>query len=111
MFDVIPVPAFEDNYIWLLSQSGGKSVVIIDPGEAEPVLVAIENLELEPVAILLTHHHGDHVGGVESLLARHPMPVYGPATESIRSVSHPLSDGDTLCLKELNLTLEIILPK
>lgn len=94
--DIQALRAFEDNYIWLLRD--GHRLVVVDPGDDAPVLdyLAKENVRL--AAILLTHHHGDHTGGVAGLLARHPVPVFGPAGESITGVSVPLREGDQVAL-------------
>ncbi|MDT3666453.1 hydroxyacylglutathione hydrolase [Cronobacter dublinensis] len=76
------IPAFEDNYIWVLNNEDGQCL-IVDPGEAEPVLRAIEENQWQPVAILLTHHHHDHTGGVKALVTRFPnLVVYGPEETS-----------------------------
>ena len=76
MLSLRPLPALVDNYIWAVADSAGTAVVV-DPGEAGPVLEAAEH-GLKPVAILLTHHHPDHAGGVARLLEQFPIPVYGP---------------------------------
>jgi len=74
---VQPLPAFDDNYIWTLADDSGRAV-IVDPGDAAPVLGAAD-AGLTPLAVLLTHHHADHIGGVPALLARWPdLPVYAP---------------------------------
>lgn len=94
MFKVSSVPAFKDNYIWLLTR--GKRAFVVDPGDAAPVAarLAAEDLTLE--GILITHHHADHQGGVAELAARwHPV-VYGPANESITGCTHPLSGGERI---------------
>jgi len=88
------LPAFDDNYLWLMSL--GRQAVVVDPGDAAPVLVALEAGGLKLQAVLLTHHHADHVGGVAELVERHPAPVYGPAAEEIPLVTRPLKDGDRL---------------
>ena len=104
--DIQALRAFEDNYIWLLRD--GRRVVAVDPGDAAPVLRFLEDEDASLVAILLTHHHGDHTGGVDGLLARHRVPVYGPATESIAGITHPLQEGDTVSLPDLQAQLRVI---
>jgi hydroxyacylglutathione hydrolase len=88
------VRAFRDNYIWALV--AGAKVAVVDPGEAPPVLAYLQREKLELTAILLTHHHADHVGGVADLLAHRTVPVYGPRTENIPLVAHPLGEGDEI---------------
>lgn len=104
--DILPLPAFDDNYIWLLK--AGRSVAVIDPGDATPVLryLALEDARL--AAILLTHHHGDHVGGVAELLARHDAPVFGPGNEGIDEVSVAVRDGDSVSVPELPASFAVI---
>jgi hydroxyacylglutathione hydrolase len=87
-----PIPAFEDNYIWALRSHG--QVVVVDPGEVAPVLRFLEKTGDRLAAILVTHRHGDHIGGIAELVARHPVPVYGPTREAAEVVTHPLHDGD-----------------
>ncbi len=90
------LPALDDNYIWHLADADGRWLVV-DPGEAGPVL-ARAGSGPGPEAILLTHHHGDHVGGVAALRQRWPaVAVYGPADPRIAAlVDHPLGDGDRI---------------
>lgn len=76
--NLISIPAFQDNYIWLLANRQ-KHCVIVDPGESAPVLATLAQGQYVPQAILLTHHHNDHVGGVADLRHHFPdIPVYGP---------------------------------
>ncbi len=91
---IIPLPAFRDNYIWLLRD--GSRAAVVDPGDAAPVLayLAAEGLTLD--AILITHHHADHIGGVAELLAHASVPVHGPARENIPGMTHPVSEGDAV---------------
>ncbi|SDD56230.1 hydroxyacylglutathione hydrolase [Paraburkholderia lycopersici] len=79
--EYVPVPAFEDNYIWVVSD--GCNAVAVDPGDAAPVRACLAKRGWRLVAILLTHHHKDHVGGVADLLADAQVPVYGPAGEAL----------------------------
>ena len=105
--DIIPVPALSDNYIWLIHNETGDQVAIIDPGEATPVLRKLKEDNLRPVAILVTHHHPDHVNGIAALLEQYPIPVFGPANERIRHRTHALREGDQVDLPELELTLYV----
>lgn len=102
-----PVPAFSDNYIWLLADDEGRALVV-DPGDAAPVEKALAEHGLTLTAILITHHHPDHVGGIQGLLARHSVPVYGPADESIPGRTHSLRDGDRLRLEAPAIEFEIL---
>lgn len=89
------IPAFEDNYIWVLNNDEGRCL-IVDPGEAAPVLKAIAENQWQPEAILLTHHHNDHVGGVKELVQKFPqIVVYGPAETQDKGVTQVVEDGDS----------------
>ena len=95
MFEVIRIPAFKDNYIWLLRK--GAAAVVVDPGDATCVLEVLERERLALVSILVTHHHHDHQGGVAGLLAKYPdAEVFGPAVESITGLTRPLRGGETI---------------
>lgn len=92
---LLALPAFNDNYIWVLQGADGTALVV-DPGEAGPVLRAA-GAGLKPAAILLTHHHPDHVGGVPELLDRWPdVPVFAPEDPRIAHATHRVKDGDTV---------------
>lgn len=96
MFEIIPVPAFTDNYIWMLVDRQKQQCLCVDPGDAQAVehFLAQQNLSLK--AILITHHHYDHIDGVTSLVKKHHCSVYGPG--SIPQVDHPLKEGDEVSL-------------
>jgi len=103
---IIPIPAFADNYVWLLRE--GRAAVVVDPGDADPVADFLEREGLELAAILATHHHGDHVAGIEALVARRRVPVYGPANEAIPARTHAVRDGERVLLGELGLELDVL---
>ncbi len=106
MTEILALHAFDDNYIWLLRAGG--CVAVVDPGDAVPVLKHLAQSGDRLCAILATHHHGDHIGGVAELLARFPVPVYGPALENIPGVTHPLTGGEHIELPEIGVELDII---
>ncbi|MFV2071208.1 MAG: hydroxyacylglutathione hydrolase [Thermoanaerobaculales bacterium] len=110
MICISPIPAFADNYIWILEAPPSNAVVVVDPGLAEPVLSVLSDRQLRPAAFLLTHHHGDHVDGLVELLRHHPAPVYGPARESISREVQPVQGGDRVPLLELrhDLFLDVL---
>ncbi len=106
MLNVIPIPALQDNYIWLIHD--GRAVVAVDPGQAAPILAWLTERGMSLAAILVTHYHADHVGGVAALAERHGCPVFGPATESIPALTHPLGDGDEVILDKPSLRLRVL---
>ena len=106
MFDIIRIPAFKDNYIWLLRK--GAAAVVVDPGDAGPVLEVLDREGLALTAIVITHHHADHQGGVAGLLARYPAAVFGPQVESITGLSRPLRGGETITLPGLGVAFAVI---
>ena len=108
MVQFTPIHAFSDNYIWLIESAARPEVAIVDPGEAGPVLTTLAERDLKLSGILLTHHHGDHVGGVKEILARHRAPVFGPASESIDGVDQPVRGDDVIALPDLDLYLRVI---
>ena len=105
MLNVLTVPAFQDNYLWLIHD--GVHAAAVDPGDAAPILSALAENRLTLAAILLTHHHADHAGGVPELLNRFDVPVFGPRTENIPGVTHPLGEGDKAVVPQLGLQLDV----
>jgi hydroxyacylglutathione hydrolase len=90
---LVPLPAFADNYIWMLQD--GSNAIVVDPGDAQPVFDALARNKLQLAAILVTHHHPDHTGGVAALHAATGARVFGPARERIPEPFTPLSHGDS----------------
>jgi hydroxyacylglutathione hydrolase len=107
--NLLALPAFNDNYIWMLHD--GVNAVVVDPGDAAPVAAALDLHRLKLAAILVTHHHPDHVGGVDALRPYLPQAdasgqVYGPAREAIPRPFQALADGDVVNV--LGLTFDVI---
>lgn len=103
---VLPIPAFENNYLWLIHD--GTHAVVIDPGDAVPVLAALMANKLTLRAILLTHRHADHIGGVADLLQRFKVPVFGPRSEAITCIDYRVMEGDTVRIPELSLDFSVL---
>lgn len=104
MFEISFIPAFKDNYIWLLTR--GREAFVVDPGDAEPVIARLAAEDLVLSGILITHHHADHQGGVADLLARHAARVFAPASESITGVTDPLAGGE--CIDVLGQPVDVL---
>ena len=101
---LVPLPAFADNYIWMLHD--GHHAIVVDPGDAQPVFDALAHHKLQLAAILVTHHHPDHTGGVAALHAATGAKVWGPARERIPEPFTPLVQGDIA--QALSLRFEVI---
>ena len=100
---LLPLPAFTDNYIWMLHN--GYDALVVDPGDAQPVLDALQRNSLTLRCILVTHHHADHTGGVNVLREATGARVYGPAREKMPEPIERLSDGDQVSTLGMNFTV------
>lgn len=120
MLNIKPIPAFSDNYIWMLQKDNSKQVVLVDPGDEKKIISFLENESLQPVAILITHQHYDHTGGVakivkqypqvkvicsNSIISDSPLSIDLPITEFI---TQPVSDGDSVEIPELDIHFNVI---
>ena len=105
-FTLSALPAFRDNYIWLLSR--GTQAIVVDPGDAAPVTHALDERGLALEAVLVTHHHADHMGGAAELAAAQRCPVYGPARERIGAVTLALQEGERVTLPKLDASFRVL---
>lgn len=103
---VLAVPAFQSNYLFLVHD--GVHAAVVDPGAAQPILDALAEHDLTLTAILLTHHHADHIGGVPALLGHASVPVLGPRNDGIAAVTVPLAEGERIEVPGLDLTLRVL---
>jgi len=109
MLQISPIPAFDDNYIWLLVEPPGNAAVVVDPGDADPVLEALAREGLQLTAALITHHHGDHVGGLSELREAQPgLRVFGPRDPRIRNLTDRVGEGDQFQPPGLTARLQVL---
>ncbi|MEE4272373.1 MAG: hydroxyacylglutathione hydrolase [Thermoanaerobaculales bacterium] len=108
MLHVWPVEVLADNYVWVLEQEGSPRVVVVDPGDASPVIAALTERNLEIAAVILTHHHHDHVGGLAEIVDCFHPAVFGAGSDGIPGVDHPVEGGDLIPLTDLDLELEVL---
>jgi hydroxyacylglutathione hydrolase len=104
---ITAIPAFADNYIWLIS-TGGKQCAVVDPGDAEPVLRELNKQGLELSYILITHHHADHTGGVAELVNRCGAKVFGPHDPRIPGQNQSFAEGESVHLPLLELDFKVV---
>jgi len=109
MPNITPIPAFDDNYIWMLREPGGLMAAVVDPGDEEPVLAALEEAGVRLSAILVTHHHYDHIGGVRGLLDVWPdARVFGPSDRRVPAVTHAVGEGDRIEIPGLGSAFDVL---
>lgn len=107
--EINAIPAFDDNYIWLITEPGTKACAVVDPGDEEPVLAKLAELDLELSAILITHKHYDHVGGVAGLKAKFPNAVvFGPGNEGIKGIDNAVSENDRVELPGMQIAYDVL---
>lgn len=110
MLEVFPVPAFADNYLWVIHDD--RYAIVVDPGDATPVIDFLTRKNLSLEAILVTHHHADHVGGIGALIdwfgASARPTVYGPARENIPHRDVAVVEGDVVRVGSLGIALEVL---
>lgn len=105
---IIALPALQDNYIWLIVNSEQQTSVCVDPGDAAPVVAYCREQHLRLSAILLTHHHYDHTGGVSDLVQAYSCPVYGPAESQLAFIDNPVQDNDCVTLEAVDITYTVM---
>ena len=104
--EIHAVPAFQDNYLWVIT--AGRQAAVVDPGDAAPIQRFLDDNGLELAAILATHHHGDHVGGLAELAQRWKCPVFGPAGEDIAGITQKLREGDHIVVPGIDAEFDIL---
>ncbi|NVJ61691.1 MAG: hydroxyacylglutathione hydrolase [Gammaproteobacteria bacterium] len=108
MLAVAPIKAFTDNYIWALINNRAKTCAVVDPGDAYPVIEFLEQEQLTLSAILITHHHRDHTGGLLKLRNLFNLKVYGPANHSIKGIDVALVDGESVNLDSIDAKFKVM---
>lgn len=108
-FELTPIAALDTNYIWLLVGPDGHQAAVVDPGDADPVEAILDERDLDLTAILITHHHGDHTGGVSELTTAHPgLLVYGPRDRRIPGLTRSVGEGEMIRIPGLPSALRVM---
>ena len=102
------LPVFKDNYIWLIIDNAHTKAIVVDPGDAPPLLRFLQEKQLECAAILVTHHHRDHTNGVTELIHHYPVPVYGPENSVMSGITHPVKESDCLSFPFLESAFTVL---
>lgn len=105
---VEPIRTLKDNYVWAIVNHEQHNALIVDPGEAQPVLDFLDKNKLSLSAILITHHHWDHTNGIAQILNHHHVPVYGPANENIPHLTHFVSEASKVHITGFPLTFDVL---
>ena len=105
--EIQAIPAFSDNYIWLI-RGHGRACAVVDPGDHRPVMEELERQDLELAHVLITHHHPDHTGGLRGLLKKYPANVTGPRDSRISDLTRVVAEGDVVALPELGMELAVL---
>jgi len=108
MISIKPLPALNDNYIWIIINEAQRCAAIVDPGDAKPVLSFLKANQLQLSAILITHHHWDHTQGIDAILSEWPVPVYAGANEPVPQRTIAVQDDDQFQIPGLDVTLNVI---
>lgn len=107
MINITPIHAFNDNYIWAITNEQNNQLILVDPGQIAPCLHFINENNLVLTAVLITHHHNDHVGAINELTKHASFEVYGPATEEIPHIKHKLVENDVVNFDDFGLTFKV----
>jgi len=109
MYSINPLSAFKDNYIWTLQSLEGSRIIVVDPGDANPVLSYLQSNNLDLEAILLTHHHWDHSGGIVTLKQYFPnIPIYGSKIDQVEGVNQFVKEGQTFTIKGFDSPIQVL---
>ncbi|MGS0680040.1 hydroxyacylglutathione hydrolase [Shewanella sp. 125m-7] len=109
MLQITPLPAFNDNYIWILQTQPNTGAYVVDPGDGQVVIDYLTRHNLSLLGILITHHHHDHTGGIELLVNHYGVatPVYGPQSENITGINRPIAVSESITLENTDLVASI----